>query len=203
MPIITFLQDIFSAAKGPYHRKVGRYTQRFCSRAAKGSTNEMQKKIFLIAAICADELIAGLLGLDNKRQVTPFKGRTLKQKLTKQQVTAALRIYLSAILILISSQKKLVLQKTGLQEQELLKTWCSIFEYSPFDIQLFNGVLLQSYQQGGIDGLDIRVGKNIIEQLFVGNEALSTLERSTLQKIMLEDAAAVVRVLHTGKQEAV
>lgn len=203
MPIITFLQDLFSVAKGPYHRKIGRYTQRFCSRAAKGTTNEIQKKIFLITAICADELIAALIGLDNKRQVEPFKGRTLKQKLAKQQVTVALRVYLSAILTLMSAQKELLLQKTGFQEQELLNTWCSIFEYSPSDIELFNEVLLHAYQQSGIDGLSELVGKNILKQLFLVNDVMSLSEIECLQKIMVEDAAAVVRVLYTDKLEAI
>jgi hypothetical protein len=48
VPIITFLQDVFSIAKGPYHHKIGRHTQRFCSKAAKYSGNEMQRKYFLL-----------------------------------------------------------------------------------------------------------------------------------------------------------
>ena len=201
MPIITFLQDIFSIAKGPYHRRLGKYTQRFCNKAAQRSGNGIQKKIFLITAICADEFIGALMGLNSKRQIEPFKGRTLKQKLAKQQVTVALRVYLSAILILISSQKDLLLEQTDLQEQELLTAWCAIFEYSPSDMQLFNEVLLHAYQQRGIEGLSMLAGKHMIEELFIGNEALSHAEKSTLEKIMVEDAAAVVRVLHISKQE--
>ena len=195
LPIITFLQDIFSVVKGPYYRKVGRHTQRFCSKTVKRSTNKMQKKVFFIVAICADEFIAALIGVDNKRQVEPFKERTLKQKISKQQITMALRIYLSAILTLLSSQKELLLQQTGMEEQQLLQTWCSIFEYLPSDMQLFDKVMLPEYQQGGIESLRVLVGKNISEQLFLVNDELSLSEMEFLQKIMVEDAAAVVQVL--------
>ena len=203
MPIITFLQDIFSVAKGPYHRKIGRHTQRFCSKAAKRSTNEMQKRTFFMVAICADEFIAALIGVDNKRQVEPFKELTLKQKISKQEITAALRTYLSAILILISSHKEILLQQTYMQEQELLHTWCDIFEYLPSDMQTFNEVLLPAYQQGGIEDLSVLVGKNIREYLFVGNGVLGLSQREALQNIMVEDTVAVVRFLETKKVKVV
>jgi hypothetical protein len=202
VPIITFLQDVFSMAKGPYHHKIGRHTQRFCSKAAKCSTNEMQKKIFFVTAICADEFVAALLGVDNKRQIEPFKKRTLKTKIAKQQIVIALRIYMSAILTLISSQKDILLQKTGLEEQELLRLWCFIFEYLPSDMQLFNELLLPAYQHGGIDGLSMSVGKSIIDQLFVVNDTLNPSELEMLQRTMIEDITAVLRLLEAGRVEA-
>jgi len=202
MPIITFLQDIFSAVKGPYHRKVGRHTQRFCSRAVKRSTNQMQRKTFFIVAICADEFIASLIGVDDKRQVEPFKGRTLQQKISKKQVRAALRMYMSAILTLVSAQKGLLLQQMHLDEQQLLHTWCSIFEYLPTDMQLFND-MLPEYQQGGMEGLCKLAGHHILSQLFMDNGLLSPAEMECLQKIMAEDATAVVRTLKLEKVEAV
>ncbi len=202
MPIITFLQDVFSMAKGPYHHKIGRHTQRFCSKAAKCSTNEMQKKIFFVTAICADEFVAALLGVDNKRHIEPFKKRTLKTKIAKQQIVITVRIYMSAILTLISSQKEILLLKTGLEEQELLRMWCSIFEYGPSDMQLFNELLLPAYQHDGIDGLSMSVGKSIIDQLFVVNDALNPSELEMLQKTMIEDITAVLRLLEAGRVEA-
>jgi hypothetical protein len=202
VPIITFLRDVFSMAKGPYHRKIGKHTQRFCSNAAKYSRNEVQKRIFLVAAICADEFIATLLRLENKRPDDPFKGRTLQNKIAKQQVTGALRIYMSAILTLISSRKDVLLQKTGMQEQELLHMWCSMFEYLPPDIKVFNEWMLPVYQQDGIDGLNMLVGKNVIDLFFIEKDALSLSEAEALQKIIVEDAAAVVRILQTDSVEA-
>jgi len=200
VPIITFLQDVFSMAKGSYHYKVGRHTQRFCSNAAKCSTNEMQKKIFFVTAICADEFVAALLGADNKRQIEIFQKRTLKTK--KQQIVIALRIYMSVILTLISSQKDILLQKTGLEEQELLRMWCSIFEYGPSDMQFFNELLLPAYQHDGIDGLSMSAGKSMIDQLFVVNDALNPPELEILQKTMVEDITAVFRLLEAGRVEA-
>ncbi|EIW19211.1 hypothetical protein SAMN04515679_4387 [Pelosinus fermentans] len=202
MPVITFLQDVFSMAKGPYHHKIGRHTQRFCSKAAKCSTNEMQKKIFFVTAICADEFVAALLGVDNKRHIEPFKKRTLKTKIAKQQIVITVRIYMSAILTLISSQKEILLLKTGLEEQELLRMWCSIFEYGPSDMQLFNELLLPAYQHDGIDGLSMSVGKSIIDQLFVVNDTLNPSELEMLQRTMIEDITAVLRLLEAGRVEA-
>lgn len=201
MPIVTMLQDIFSVVKGPYYRKVGRHTQRFCSRAAKRSKNEVQKKLFLITAICADEFIAALIGVDNKRQVDQLKGRVLKEKIRKPQMTAALRVYTSALLTLLSSHKELLLQQTCMQEQELLHTWCEIFEYLPVERQLFNDVLLPAYGQGGIEALSLLVGKNMMEHLFLDNGALNPLQLEALQHIMIEDTVAVVRALKTEKVE--
>jgi hypothetical protein len=202
VPIITFLQDVFSIAKGPYHHKIGRHTQRFCSKAAKYSGNEMQKKIFFVTAICADEFVAALLGVDNKRQKEMFKKRILKNKIAKQQIVIALRIYMSAILTLISSQKEILLQKTGLEEQELLRMWCFIFEYLSSNMQLFNELLLPAYQHDGIDGLSMSVGKSVIDQLFVVNDALNSFELEFLQRTMVEDVTAVLRLLEAGRVEA-
>lgn len=203
MPIITILQDIFSVVKGPYHRKIGKHTQRFCSKAVKQSKNEVQKKLFFIAAICADELIASLIGADNKRQVEPFQGRILKQKISKEQLTMALRTYLSAILTLMSSHKGILLEQACMQEQELLHTWCEIFEYLPSDRQLFNDVLLPAYRRGGIDELSVLVGENIMEKLFLGDGTLNVLQIEILQNIMIEDAVAVVQVFTTEKVKVV
>lgn len=202
VPIITFLQDVFSIAKGSYHRKVGRHTQRFCSKAVKFSINELQKRIFFVAAICADEFIATLLALDNKRQVNPFQGQTLKNKIAKRQILGVLHVYMSAILILMSSQKDIVLQEIGMEEENFLDIWCTVFEYSPSDMKMFNELILPVYQQEGIDGLGILVSQYAIEQLFIVNDVLSSSEVETLQKIIVEDAVAMVRVLQTDKAEA-
>lgn len=203
MPIITFLQDIFSIGKGPYHRKIGRHTQRFCSKAVKRSANELQKKTFFIAAICADELVSTLVGLADKRQLAGFNGRTVQPKLARQQIVAALRVYLSAILTLTSSQKELLLQTTELQEQELLQAWCWIFEYAPADMQLFDNEFLPSYQQQGLEGLSRLAGTHLMEYLFEEKDVLSPLEMENLQSIMLDDVQAIVRVLQKGKVAAV
>lgn len=195
MPIITFLQDIFAATKGPYYRKVGRHTQTFCNRAVKNAKNELQKKLFFVAAICADELIASFIGADDKRQVAAFKKRDLQKTIRKRQITTAMRVYLSAVLLLTSAQKELLLTNAGMTEQELLHAWCSIFEYTPADMQLFDTVLLPAYQQQGLEALSQTAGKAMLEQLFLTQAELNPAEQETLQNIMLEDAAAVLRVL--------
>lgn len=202
MPIITFLQDIFAATKGRYYRTVGRHTQKFCSKAVKLSVNDAQKRIFFVTAICADEVIAALMGVAQKRQLGSFNARTLKQKLPKQQITAALRVYMSGILTLTSSHKQALLAVSGMQEEELLHVWCKVFDYSPSDMDLFDTALLPAYRQGGIITLSTLVGKSILEHLFVTNEAMSPAETKFLQNIMLEDAAAVIQIVQTAAREA-
>ena len=203
MPIITFLQDIFAATKGRYYRTVGRHTQKFCSKAVNMSVNDAQKRIFFVTAICADELIAALMGVDKKRQVGPFNNRILKQKLSKQQIAAALRVYMSGILTLASTHKDALLAESGMQEEELLHVWCKVFDYSPSDMDLFDAVLLPAYRQGGIITLSTLVGKSILEHLFVTNEAMSSVETALLQNIMLEDAAAVIQIVQNCSQGGV
>lgn len=202
MPIITFFQDIFAATKGRYYRTVGRHTQKYCSKAVKMSRNETQKRIFFIAAICADELIAALIKVDKKRQVQPFTGRTIKRKLPKQQISAALRVYASGILTLTSHHKDVLLAGAGLEEQELLGIWCRVFDYSSSDMDFFDTVLLPAYQQGGIDALSQLIGKTILDHLFETNDAMSPAEAEILQDIMLEDAAAVVQSAQFRCKEA-
>jgi nucleotidyltransferase/DNA polymerase involved in DNA repair len=203
VPIITFLQDIFAATKGRYYRTVGRHTQKFCSKAVKMSVNDVQKRIFFVTAICADELVAALMRVDKKRQVGPFNGRTLKQKLPKQQIAAALRVYMSGILTLTSVHKEALLAVAGMQEEELLHTWCKVFDYSPSDMDLFDTVFLPAYRQGGIITLSTLVGKSILEQLFATDEAMSSVETELLQTIMLEDASAVIQIIQNCSQGGV
>lgn len=193
MPIITFLQDIFAATKGPYHRKVGRHTQTYCRRAVKNARNEMQKKLFFVSAICADELIAALLGVDDKREVAAFKERKLPKTVKAKQVTAAFRIYLSALLVLTSAHKDRILTGTGCNERELLHAWCSVFNYQNPDMQFFDEAVLPAYQGKGLAELSKITGRAILEQLFATEGELSQAERKTLENIMVEDAAAVVR----------
>lgn len=201
MPIITFLKDIFAAAKGCYHRTVGRHTQQFCTQAAKLSRNGVQKKIFFVTAICADEFIAALIGVDAKRPVGAFRERKLKPRLSAREISAALRIYISGILTLTSLHKTELLAKAELQEQELLQAWCRVFGYLPADMEVFDTVLLPAYQQGGITALSNLVGTAVLEQLFLpAGGAMSPEENAHLEQLLLEDATAVIRLVQSGRE---
>jgi hypothetical protein len=80
--------------------------------------------------------------------------------------------------------------------------WCFIFEYLSSNMQLFNELLLPAYQHDGIDGLSMSVGKSVIDQLFVVNDALNSFELEFLQRTMVEDVTAVLRLLEAGRVEA-
>jgi hypothetical protein len=197
MPVITFLQDMVSAVKGPYHRLVGRHTQRFCSRAVKRSANERQKRVLFIAAAGADDFITRLLDLQDKRQTRTFVKYALEKKVIKKQVSLVLRVYISAILILLGNSKELLLQEIGLNETEWIELWCWVFEYQPEDIRLFNEVLT-TYQQHGFDGLAISTGNVMINALSsMGNER-GCLNIKPLENALLHDISAILRVKNEG-----
>lgn len=201
MPVITFIKDIFAAAKGPYHRNIGRHTQRFCARAVRVAGNQAQKKLFFVAAICADEFMAAVTGMDSKGQLI-FPNRTVNKKINKQQMTAALRAYVSAVLVLISAHKDGLLLQAGLAEHELLQAWCTVFEYGPADMQLFDDILLTAYRQGGLSSLADSLAQAVFAQVMTGREAVSPAEAEALQASLLDDAAAVIRSLQPGTEAA-
>jgi hypothetical protein len=197
MPVITFLQDMVSAVKGPYHRLVGRHTQRFCSRAVKRSANEQQKRVLFIAAAGADDFIARLLDLQDKRHTRTFAKHALEKKVTKKQVGLVLRAYISAILVLLGNSKGLLLQETGLNETEWIDLWCWVFDYQPEDIRLFNEVLT-TYQQQGFDGLATSTGNVILNALSSGGNERCCLNIKLLQSTLLHDISAILRVKNEG-----
>jgi hypothetical protein len=194
IPVITFLNDMLSFVKGPYHRHVGRHTQRFCQRAVQRTTDECQKRVLMVSAIAADELVAAILGVSDRNPSGPFQPRVYK-KITKMQVTKALRMYTSALLVLLGKHKELLLQKTKFTEQELLQVWCWVFDYSPSDMQLFDQIFLPAYAQKGIDGLAEIVGRNIIDT-FYSSASLNALEIEALRDILIDDVTAIIANLN-------
>lgn len=198
IPVITFLHDLFSVTKGPYHRLVGRYTQRYCSRAVQRSTHELQKKVLFIAIAGADHVVARLLGVQGKGRAQLFSQSAISKKVTKQQVNLALRGYASAILVLLGSNKALLLEKTGVNETKWMQLWCWVFEYGPPDMQLFNEVLLPAYQQGGFAGLAAATDKVISDTLSVaGNgDGEQALNLTTVQDALTTDLSAISRALN-------
>lgn len=184
-----------SYTKGKRFRLVGRHTQDFLSRAAKRSAaNELQKKVFFIAAVCADEITAAMLKLEIKPEMRAFKNRQVRQRVPAAAITTAMRVYISALLVAISSQKASLLDKMHMEEAAFLEIWCWAYGYQPADMVTFNEMLLPSYQQKGIESLAACAGGQIAQILFEGSDALSKAEIKTITKTLTNDAAAILSV---------
>ncbi len=59
----------------------------------------------------------------------------------KNGIPVVVKTYLSCMLLVLSSQKSLIFQKTGLNEQTLLDLWCRIFIYEDGDKEYFNRLM--------------------------------------------------------------
>ena len=148
MPVITFANYLYSFTQGPYYRFLGRHTRRFCGRAVEKAGGEPAKKLLMVAAAGADDFLAPLLGVDRRdKKVAPAKSPKAIE------VTAAMKVYLSALLVTLGEYKAQIMEKTGLEERLLLQKWCLVFEYQPEDMRRFDQELVPAYQHGGIDGL--------------------------------------------------
>ncbi len=191
MSLILDIQDYLSGAKGTHYRNVGKLTIRFCKRASKLSANEHQRRVLMSAAISADEVIAALLGLDNKRNVEAFKERHSCNRLHRDAIVAAMRSYLSALLILCSIFKDSLLKKMEMTENDFVAGWCSVFEYLPEDMKSFDDDLSTTFRSKGMDGLVEVLGRQMANTLFQEKHPLSEMEAASLRDWILVDVAAI------------
>ena len=191
MPVITFLQYVSSLAKGPYHRLVGRHSQRYCQLAFQKAGSECRKNLLTLAAVSADEVVADMLGLSSGKDKNIFEKRPYG-KISKNQATRAMRVYTSALLVLLGNKKELLLEKAALSERELLDFWCRFFEYQPADMQVFDQILLTSVMEGGVPGLAETVAKTMAGILFPVPTRFSKREIAALEDVLLADAARII-----------
>ncbi|MDR3564918.1 MAG: hypothetical protein P4N59_26265 [Negativicutes bacterium] len=194
IPIITFLHDLVSGVKGPYYRLVGRFTQRYIDRAAKRSANEYQKKVLFIAVAGADSFFTKVL-CDQQQATNYFSRHPLVKRLKKQQLTAVIKIYLSTVLLLIGTDKELLLQKMGGSETEWMQTWCWVFEYTPEDMNAFNAILQPAYQSSGVDGLVTTAWDSILQTLAWPDDAKVKLDAGLARGELAKDVAAIRGVI--------
>jgi len=166
MPVLTFLQDAFDYTKGPYYRFIGRHTRKFCSRAAGQAKTDLQKRIWFVTAISADETLATMTGLEKRRAIGALADWKVQPKARIKHYTKALRLYLSALLVLYSALKGELLQKMGLTEPEFMRQWQWIFYYQKDDKEIFDRLLVPAFEQDGVDGLVLRTGELLKELLF-------------------------------------
>jgi len=199
MPVLTFLRDAIDYAKGPYFRHVGRHTKAFCTRAAGYSKSNIQKRVWLATAISADESISSIARLENSRPVGPLSQWQVRPKAKPVHYLRAIRVYLSALLILYGTCKAELLEKMGLTEGEFMDQWKSIFQYNAADQAIFDGSLTPAFLKQGMDGLVNCTGEQIREALFQpavsGGGKLDKQEFAALQDLLIDDLAALKRNL--------
>jgi hypothetical protein len=193
MSIINVIQDFLSGTKRTYYRKVGKQTIEFYKRASKISVNEHQRRLLMSAAVSVDEVFAALLGLDHKRNAEAFKGRHSCRKLHRKELLTTVRYYLSALLIMCSTFKGILLAKVGMSENDFMGGWRSAFEYSPADMQIFDEILATTFRSKGINGLIEVLGRQIVNTLFQEKQPLSEMEAASLRDMILDDMAAIKR----------
>lgn len=191
IPVVTFLHDLVSSVKGPYHRLVGRYTQRYLSRAAGKSKNEMQKKTLFIAAAGVDDVFSEVLGV--QRGAKGFSKSAAEKKVTRKAVNTAFRVYLSTLLILLGNDKDRLLNRIGLDEAAWVQLWCAVFEYDAGDMACFNQVLLTAYQQGGIEELLKAACASIAEALSPFNGEAAPPVEAAVRAGLTKDVAAILK----------
>ncbi|MGO9137860.1 MAG: hypothetical protein ACLP9S_05350 [Syntrophales bacterium] len=193
MSIIAVIQDFLSGPQRTYYRKVGKQTINFCKRASKVSVNEHQRRLLMTAAVSVDEVVASLLGLDHKRNAEAFKGRRPCRRVHKGELLAVMRSYLSALLIMCATFKEMFLAKVEMTEKDFMAGWRSAFEYSPADMQMFDGELAPAFRSKGVDGLVGALGQQMVNTLFQEKHPLNKMETAALRDLILDDMAAVKR----------
>ncbi|HEX7503793.1 MAG TPA: hypothetical protein VF336_00875 [Syntrophales bacterium] len=201
MPLMKFLRDALISTKGPYERYVGRHTRDFCKRADRQSKTPIQRKIWFTAAISADEVIASLAGLEKRRTLGALAGWQVRPKADRKSYPEALRLYLSALLLLYGTGKEDVLSKLGMTEGEFMQAWLSIFQYEESDKAVFDDILTPAFRSKGIDGLVDAVGGMIRNALFLPSSPFGKQEQSALQDLMIDDLAAIKRLLSMREED--
>ncbi|MDD5169843.1 MAG: hypothetical protein PHN75_13555 [Syntrophales bacterium] len=193
MSIITVIQDYLSGKKRTHYRKIGKLTINFCKKATKISVNEHQRRLLMSAAVSTDEVVAALLGLEQKRNAEAFKERSPSGQLHREEILTIMRSYLSALLIICSAFKEILLAKTEMAEKDFMADWRSVFEYSPADMQTFDEDLSPAFRNEGMDGLVEALGRQMVSTLFREKHPLSASEAMSLRNLLLDDVAAIKR----------
>ncbi len=202
MPVITFIRDILSAVRGPYHRTVGKHTHRFCRRAADRAANDAHRKMLLVAVAAADDYIADILGMSEKSGPAP-RVAGIRRKWAANNVPDAMRTYLSAMLVLLANFKDEVLASAALDERRFLELWCAAFEYRSADMERFDKRLRADYQSSGIDGLVASAATDIYGLLYPEKPGADNNEKEILKTAFLKDTAAILRLIaKSGVKEA-
>jgi hypothetical protein len=138
-------------------------------------------------------VVSRVLGVPRALKKRTLMKQAVEKRVTKQQVIGVLRVYLSALLVLLGMNKDLLLQMTEVSEKEWIILWCAVFEYQPVDMQIFNEILLPEYQQHGFNGLAAVTGNLIMTALFPAGNDTGSVDIAGLKNDLINDVAAILK----------
>lgn len=108
-----------------------------------------------------------------------------------------LKLYLSALLVLLSLEKESLLEKTALTEDEFIELWLQIFQYNNTDQLLFN-LLLSQYEQGRIAAMTQVMAEQIVTDFYTSDGEARNLSTCILMEQLIHDTEWVLKFLHIG-----
>lgn len=153
----NFLRNLLGFPMSHYKKALRKNVQKFYHRAIRKAVNDAQRKLWLAAGLAAEDFVTTLLVSEGKDDGELFKQRILNKTMEKKQIRTIIRtmlkVYLSALLIAVTNYKEEILTKTSMNEQDFLKSWCSVFDYKQEDMHVFDGILLPAYRRNGLNGL--------------------------------------------------
>lgn len=167
-------------------------------KAKSRSTNEGMKRFFMISVVSANDGLKELLQKNELVFSSYWAHRRYFYKV-KNNVPTVVKAYLSCLLLVLSSQKALIFQKTGLPEEQLLALWCDIFKYNDSDMVYFNQLVKQV--GGGLAGIDIvfeglnEICHNSLNGGEVSNIPCNTNNKDFLMSRIGEDAYIIIQRL--------
>jgi len=192
IPVISFLNEIFSGVKGPYYRLVGRHTQRFLGRSVKSSTNERQKKILFIATAGVDDFFAKSFSVQSK-PASLLARNPIEKKLKTLQVTTTFRVYLSTLLILLGTERAQLLTSLELNEADWIQRWCWVFEYHAEDMAYYQE-LLPAGKGDDWGALSQNAARLLAAALSSAGECPIDINEELLRTSLLQDLSSIQRV---------
>lgn len=144
---------------------------RYCIAAAKHAANEEHKRTLYIVIAGADEFLQQCCATCEEVAASGDSIENSRNTLSSANVSSAMRIYASTVLVMLGTNKESLLLESNLDENAWLNKWIMVFDYGDEDMRLFNEKLVPSYREHGSAGLLSLSASMIVEtMLFIGEK---------------------------------
>ncbi|WP_317381955.1 hypothetical protein [Megasphaera stantonii] len=170
------------------------FVKKCLMNARNRSTNEGMKRFFMICGVSANDGIKEFL----EKNELVFSGYWAHRRYftrVKDKIPYVVKTYLSCILLMLGPQKELIMQKTGLSEEELLSEWCRIFKYDDADKEYFNRLASMSRSEEGINRIFNELNQVCHDGLNGGEESNLPVDEENRERLKYrvgEDAYILV-----------
>lgn len=173
---------------------VGMYFVKKCLLRIKQSRlSENETRFFMMCAVSANDGLQKFLE-QQQWEYTGFWQQRLYFSRVKSQVPMAVKAYISCLLVLLGSQKKLLLKKLQLSEAEMLQKWEYLFYYEAADKVYFNRFMQTVTEKDGLLHVFAMLGEVLFTQLqgkCLGPPVSLTANGELAQRLVSEDAYIV------------